>query len=114
METKLEFTKEIKAKWLAALKSGEYIQGAHELENKSMFCCLGVLCDIHDRLGIDSSVDDDAVLLDGKYPTKEAYQPLYDMLGQTNCIDIAAENDQNCDGKYTAVIPLIEKLPTID
>lgn len=39
---------EIKAKWLAALRSGEYKQGRGYLQNgKGEFCCLGVLCDLY-------------------------------------------------------------------
>lgn len=42
--------KEIKEKWLAALRSGQYVQGQnhlHSLEDgQHKFCCLGVLCDI--------------------------------------------------------------------
>lgn len=46
--------KDLKAKWVAALRSGEYIQGTtflylepHSSRNdKETFCCLGVLCDI--------------------------------------------------------------------
>lgn len=39
---------EVKAKWVAALRSGEYAQGDGQLRSVSnRFCCLGVLCDIH-------------------------------------------------------------------
>lgn len=39
---------DIKAKWVAALRSGEYEQGAGALRSSSdRFCCLGVLCDLH-------------------------------------------------------------------
>lgn len=38
---------EVKAKWLQALRSGEYQQGTHGLKNpEGCFCCLGVLCNI--------------------------------------------------------------------
>ena len=37
---------EIKAKWVAALRSGEYKQGQNFLNKGDQFCCLGVLCDI--------------------------------------------------------------------
>lgn len=41
---------EIKAKWVAALRSGEYEQGKGALRTANdKFCCLGVLCDIHAR-----------------------------------------------------------------
>lgn len=38
---------EIKTKWIAALKSGEYEQGTGYLKHYNTYCCLGVLCDIH-------------------------------------------------------------------
>ncbi len=42
--------KEIKEKWVTALLSGDYIQGKGKLKNFSnQFCCLGVLCDIHQK-----------------------------------------------------------------
>ena len=43
-----EMNKEIKEKWIAALKSGEYEQGKNYLRTSdNKFCCLGVLEDIH-------------------------------------------------------------------
>ncbi len=38
---------EIKAKWVAALRSGEYKQATGRLRVDDSFCCLGVLCDLH-------------------------------------------------------------------
>ena len=39
--------KELKAKWIAALRSGKYKQGAGELKtSENSFCCLGVLADV--------------------------------------------------------------------
>jgi len=43
---------EIKAQWLTALRSGEYRQGTGSLSSRDedgrpLFCCLGVLCDLH-------------------------------------------------------------------
>ena len=42
--------KQVKARWLAALRSGKYTQGTGALKQEgstgSEFCCLGVLCDI--------------------------------------------------------------------
>lgn len=47
---------EIKAKWTAALRSGEFKQGSNMLhsidsDNPEQFkhCCLGVLCELHQR-----------------------------------------------------------------
>lgn len=43
---------ELKAKWIAALRSGKYQQGKDRLRtHDNKFCCLGVLCDINDNSG---------------------------------------------------------------
>ncbi|MCA2570674.1 hypothetical protein [Microcystis sp. M42BS1] len=40
--------KEIKKRWVEALRSGEYKQGAGKLRDAdNTFCCLGVLCNLH-------------------------------------------------------------------
>jgi len=39
--------KQVKKKWLKALRSGEYEQAQGQLKEKDKFCCLGVLCDLH-------------------------------------------------------------------
>lgn len=36
----------VKAEWLAALRSGEYVQGYGYLKTDAGYCCLGVLCDL--------------------------------------------------------------------
>ena len=38
---------EVKAKWVAALRSGEYKQVEGALKKGIGFCCLGVLCDLY-------------------------------------------------------------------
>lgn len=45
----------IKAQWVAALRSGEYEQGRGTLHNPvaNEYCCLGVLCDLAVRAGVD-------------------------------------------------------------
>lgn len=48
---------EVKAKWVAALRSGDYEQAQHQLQTKSpiegdKFCCLGVLCEIAKADGV--------------------------------------------------------------
>lgn len=42
---------EIKQKWVAALRSGNYNQGVNTLRKGNNFCCLGVLCDVVDPKG---------------------------------------------------------------
>lgn len=39
---------ELKAKWIAALRSGEYKQGRGKLKRNDLYCCLGVLCEVAD------------------------------------------------------------------
>jgi hypothetical protein len=45
---------EIKTRWVAALRSGDYAQGSGVLYNpdQNQYCCLGVLCDLAVRDGI--------------------------------------------------------------
>lgn len=46
---------EVKAKWLAALRSGDYEQGRDALRTGTrhrQYCCLGVLCDLAVKEGI--------------------------------------------------------------
>lgn len=38
---------DIKQKWVAALRSGEYVQDTQHLRTCDGFCCLGVLSDLH-------------------------------------------------------------------
>lgn len=55
---------EIKAKWVAALRSGEYRQGRNVLKqafsskDTPQFCCLGVLCDLAVKDGLEIEVVD--------------------------------------------------------
>lgn len=37
---------ELKAKWTAALRSGEFVQGRDALHKDGAYCCLGVLCKV--------------------------------------------------------------------
>lgn len=48
-------TPELKAKWIAALRSGEYQQGRGRLRtDDNRFCCLGVLCAVTGREFIEA------------------------------------------------------------
>lgn len=54
---------EIKELWVEALRSGEYEQGRGRLtqwnqDGDEMFCCLGVLCDIAIKNGVEVPVTD--------------------------------------------------------
>lgn len=47
--------KELKAKWVAALRSGEFKQttGTHFKEEENAYCCLGVLCVVAEQPPLD-------------------------------------------------------------
>ncbi len=51
--------KELKDKWVAALRSGEYMQCQEQLQKGNSFCCLGVLAEVgnlkHDGMSIIDS-----------------------------------------------------------
>ena len=58
-----------KAEWIAALRSGNYIQGQHRLarvgdDNKVSHCCLGVLCEL---AGAPLMLDQFTCEIDGYY-----------------------------------------------
>jgi hypothetical protein len=54
----------MKNKWVAALRSGEYMKGSHFLRNKhGQYCCLGVLCQLDDKLK-----GEDWIKLNGENP----------------------------------------------
>lgn len=42
----MKVRKETILKWTAALRSGEYKQTKHTLQNRRGFCCLGVACKV--------------------------------------------------------------------
>lgn len=45
----LDMNPEIRARWAAALRSGDYEQTSGSLSDGQAFCCLGVLCDLAAR-----------------------------------------------------------------
>jgi len=60
---------EVKALWLDALRSGEYEQGVGILNESGRFCCLGVLCDVAVKQGLEIDVaqhGDDDPSINGK------------------------------------------------
>jgi hypothetical protein len=46
----------VKTKWVEALRSGEYTQGRNLLHYMDDFCCLGVLCELAVKDGVQMSV----------------------------------------------------------
>jgi hypothetical protein len=85
---------DIKAKWIEALRSGEYKQGACYLRQRDEFCCLGVLADIKQ---VKSTVQIDAHMFHFESESKAAFLPdNYEGLSRVTQSHLAAMND---DGK---------------
>ena len=61
--------RELKDRWVAALRSGKYPQGTHSLKSCDRYCCLGVLCDLLADDGLidrELKCDDVFTMYDGK------------------------------------------------
>lgn len=77
--------------WIAALRSGDFIQGKDSLHNSAGYCCLGVgVCVLipHDKIQLDSM----GLFIYGDYPVHQENAPLW--LKQIN------ENFNMRYGKY--------------
>ncbi len=57
--TALDMNPEIRDRWTAALRSGQYPQGKEMLRTPDGWCCLGVLCDLAEKAGVVAAVMDD-------------------------------------------------------
>jgi hypothetical protein len=60
---------EIKAKWVAALRSGDFTQGTGALNYNDHYCCLGVLCELGRQEGV---VEKEVEGLFGQYVGKDS------------------------------------------
>lgn len=71
--------KELKAKWVKALRSGEFEQGQNELEGPgNRFCCLGVLCSLEAKPTTGSGISF-SYRWAGERVGSRAYSKLIDM-----------------------------------
>lgn len=78
---------DLKAKWVAALRSGAYAQGRHCLlsTDGQRYCCLGVLADL---LG-------EHLTPLPKHRTTDAGDDIYARLPASKVIDLAVEQNDN-------------------
>lgn len=108
----MQFTKEIKEKWLIALKSGDYKRNKGSLENDNKNCCLGVL---GKELGFEITKDG-LKFKDEEKDSNILYPKLVSLLNNTIQWNLANANDERdkSDLSYNCVIPLIEQLETVD
>lgn len=72
----------IKADWVSALRSGEYSQAQGALQKGGGFCCLGVLCEVAIKAGVDVRIGkacecdaDDCDGISVTYNDSDAYPP---------------------------------------
>ena len=103
--------KNIKNKWLAALKSGKYKQGQEELvqvndENQKRYCCLGVLCHIwakekHKKMPTYNEDED---------PLPTNHVLIWAGLNRYDSHILAGVNDENDIDQFKKVIKEIEVL----
>ncbi len=94
--------KVFKKKWLAALRSGEYEQGLHNLYRNGTYCCLGVGCVVNgislDQLDgkgviIPRTLGEELnkmpeVLRGSNLKSEEDYNPIVEKLTDMNDIDM--------------------------
>lgn len=113
----MELTKKIKKKWLDALRSGKFKPATYILLRDDCHCCLGVLAEIHPQMEIIKNGT--KLRCNGKLEKNDLdkqYTPLHEMLGGFESVQELWEmNDSVADAEdYGHVIPLIEKLKTVD
>lgn len=66
---------ERKAQWVAALRSGEYVQGNEWLQRDGRMCCLGVACDLHSKTQSDLKWSNSPISNASTYAGQSAYPP---------------------------------------
>ena len=66
--------REIRDRWTAALRSGEYEQGAGRFEDEGRYCCLGVLCDVMGQPLRDEDETDNEPFVESVLPYRASYE----------------------------------------
>jgi hypothetical protein len=78
----------LKAKWIEALRSGEYQQTFGALRDNDGHCCLGVLCEVSGLKIIGRNKIEGVKLSD-----QSDYQPILDLIGRENPFEFTIRND---------------------
>ena len=89
---------QLKAKWLEALRSGNYKQTTGVLKNDEGFCCLGVLCDIMDNSKWSGTLDPDGdayfyMFSNGKEELTDINSKVKDSLGLLKTVTVSYEDN---------------------
>ena len=106
----VNFTQEVKDKWLENLKSGKYVQGYATLHNKknNTFCCIGVLGDCIEGLNNDANDSPEC-----PYRFLKANHIEVDSIWKLNDKDEPTLRKRDYNDDYSNVIPLIESLEVV-
>jgi hypothetical protein len=79
--------KEFRKKWVEALRSGKYKPGRKRLCRDGAYCCLGVACDLYNKLNPENPLPT-SVMADGaiRYGYNDVYLPsiVQKSLGMSN------------------------------
>ena len=101
--------KEVKERWITALRDGTYKQGRLALRIGERFCCLGVLCDIY-----DPTLWTDAELSRSRYSYKslDSMPPLDVMIwaGLTNAQAGQLANANDNGSSFDEIAKIIEEM----
>lgn len=92
---------EIKAEWVAALRSGEYRQTKRQLRYGDNFCCLGVLCDLRAKKGKGKWLNTSGPHYGGNGGLPFAYDPGDDGVANNACLPMAVWKEaglRSCGG----------------
>lgn len=109
-------TPELKTRWLAALRSGEYSQVRGTLKNRDGYCCLGVLCEIagnnlEEFITIESNkitlTDHEADAEEAETSSDELIIRVKHKLGIPESIVEAAMGKNDALGEYETTFPQI-------
>jgi hypothetical protein len=101
---------ELKAKWVAALRSGEYKQVRGILQQGfgarlEGFCCLGVLCKVNDP-SLENVND---VTMPAYHPPFEGYSFIHRLVGEASEVEtLVAMNDEE-QASFEMIADYIER-----
>lgn len=89
---------ELKAKWIAALRSGEFKQTPDVLQKDDRYCCLGVLASM---LGLPT--------VGTQETTNATYRALEPIIGVSTRLDAAHKNDSGLS--FSQIADWLESQP---
>jgi len=100
--------KAVKRRWLEALQSGEYRKTTQGLRVKGRYCCLGVLCDIQVRAGVEWLPNGIASFA-GSISSAVLPEPLMDAVGITGNEEAELIDLNDSERGWSHVIQYIRK-----